>query len=284
MYLGGMLGLGDNFFQRAIVRELGPLHLMTSWPQLYEDLPQIKCVRPQTHLRTQAKNAARPYDKWCAAPNETQQRINYNGQGSMLDSLARSAGLYKERLTFDGPPVAKTDNHPYIVIRPATLRGEWMAAARNPKPEYLARTAEALSKHYDIISIADIDGTNEYAVEPLPFAHETYHKGELPIEELLELVGNASAVVGGVGWLLPAAMAYKVPMLLLYGGWGQINGPDHVLDRRIDSSMIHQVFPDRFCMCNDRSHDCDKTISHLDAEIDKFLLRLAGREVSRLVA
>lgn len=276
MYLSGMLGLGDNFYQRAVVRELGDLHLMTSWPQLYADLPQIKCVKPSTHLRTQAKNAARGDLPWhCAPQNQTPQRINYNGTGNMLDSMMRSVGLSRNDITFDGPPVAKTNNRPYIVIRPATLRGEWMAAARNPKPEYLCRAADMLRDKFDIISIADLDTCHEYAVEPVPFAHETYHKGELPLEEVLELVANASGVVGGVGWLLPAAVAYKVPMLLLYGGWGAINGPAHTMDDRMDVSRIQQVFPDRFCMCNDRGHDCNKTITNIEEHVERFALQFA---------
>jgi len=270
MYLSGMLGLGDNFYQRAVVRELGPLHLMTSWPQLYEDLPDVKCVKPKTHLRTQAKNAARQELKWHPAPNEYARRISYNGTGNMLDSMMQSVGLQRDRITFDGPPVAKTGNHPYIVVRPATLRGEWLAAARNPEPAYLCQAVEILKQRFDIISVADIDGSAEYAVEPLPFAHEVYNRGELNAEELLELVGNASGVVGGVGWLLPAAIAYKVPMLLVYGGWGHVNGPQHTLDKRMDASLVTPVYPDRFCMCNDRSHNCDKSISNFGDKVQAF--------------
>lgn len=275
MYLSGMNGLGDNFYQRAVVRELGALSLITPWPQLYADLPEVKCVRPFTRLRTQAKNVARTFEHWHEAPAEHVKTIRYDGSGTMLESMMGSVGLDLPIVNFDGPPVAKTNNRPYIVIRPATLRGEWMAAARNPKSEYLCRVAEALRDDFDIISVADLDSCHEYAVDPLPFADETYHHGELAIEDLLELVGNASGIVGGVGWALPASIAYKVPMMLLYGGWGHVNGPNHTMDRRIDSANVHHVFPDRFCMCNDRAHECNKTISDLDEKIDRFRIRLA---------
>jgi hypothetical protein len=270
MFLSGMLGLGDNFYQRAAVRLAGPLHLMTSWPQLYSDLPDVKCVRPQTTLRTQAKNAARPETVWHPAPAEVPRRVHYTGSGTMLDSLMRSVGVQSDTVNFDGPPVAKTNNRPYIVVRPATVRSEWFAGARNPRAEYIDQATRILGEKFDIISIADLAPGKEWADGELPFAHERYHAGELPVEELLELVGNASGVVGGVGWLLPAAIAYRVPMLLLYGGWGYVNGPQHTIDSRMDASRVTQVFPDRFCMCNNKAHDCDKTITGFSGYVERF--------------
>lgn len=270
MFLSGMLGLGDNFYQRAVVREMGELHLITSWPQLYSDMPQVKCVRPETKLRTQAKNAIRRGVVWHRAPHETPRRIGYNGSISMLESMALSVGVNPDRIKFDGPPVAQNNRRPYIVVRPGTIRTEWLAAARNPDPAYLVQAIEILRERFDIISVADLDPPREYAVEPLPYADETYHAGELPIEELLELVGNASGVVGGVGWLLPAAIAYRVPMLLVYGGWGHVNGPAHTIDQRMDASRVTQVFPDKFCMCNNRAHACDKTITGFSEHVERF--------------
>ena len=56
----GMHGLGDNIYQRAHVRQAvangSEIYLTTPWPQLYADLPGVRCVRPNSHLRTQAKN------------------------------------------------------------------------------------------------------------------------------------------------------------------------------------------------------------------------------------
>jgi hypothetical protein len=282
--LSGMLGLGDNFYQRAVVRELGPVQLITSWPQLYADLP-VECIRPDTRLRTQAKNGARTDLPWHRVNRRSlpARRIGYDLQGTMLESMMRSVGLQRTKVNFDGPPVEPRAGR-YIVIRPATVRTEWMAAGRNPAPEYLCRAAEALKYRYTIISVADLDGRNEWAVEPVPFAHQTFHRGELLLEDLLSLVAGAAGVVGGVGWLLPMAIAYRVPMLLLYGGWGAANGPQRVLDPRMDASLVEQVFPDRYCLCNDRAHSCDKTISNLDKHLERFTLRLAAREVSAVAA
>jgi len=130
--LSGMLGLGDNIYQRAVVRELGAVHLVTSWPQLYADLPGVRCVRPTTRLRTQSKNAARDDLTWSTVSRGTApRRIGYDGRDTILASLMRSAGIAPARVTFDGPPVEAREGR-YILVRPATVRTEWPAASRNP--------------------------------------------------------------------------------------------------------------------------------------------------------
>lgn len=276
MFFEGMQGLGDNFYQRAVIRELPGRHqLVTSWPQLYADLP-VDCVKPQTTLRTQVKNIARRDIQWSALPRGTARRVHYVGQsGSMLAGLCHAFGVASERITFDGPPVVTPAGERYIVVRPGTVRAEWRADSRNPLPEYVDRACRALSSRFRIVSIADLADGAEWLVGPAPYAHERYHSGELTIEQLLGLVAGAAGVIGGVGWLVPAAVAYRVPMLLIYGGWGFHNGPARIFDPRMDVSRIEQAVPDRFCMCTSPSHGCDKRISRIDDHIERFALRLA---------
>ena len=195
----------------------------------------------------------------------------------MLEALCQSIGVKAETIDFSGPPVAKVDREPYIVVRPVSRRTEWYSETREPKPEYIAQAVTALRKRYRVVSVADLKAPDEVAVGPLPYADETYHRGEMGLEQLLELVAGAVAVVGGVGWLVPAAVAYRVPMFLIYGGCGQHNGPARIFDARMDVSRIHQALPDHFCMCGASEHDCDKTISNLGAQIDSFMFRLAAR-------
>ena len=55
----GMQGLGDNVYQRAFIKSLvksKEVLLETPWPEIYEDLPNIKFIKPQTKLRTQKKS------------------------------------------------------------------------------------------------------------------------------------------------------------------------------------------------------------------------------------
>lgn len=286
MFYRGMLGLGDNLYQRAVIREVpGDHHLITAWPQLYADLPRIRCVRPDTRLRTQVKNVRRPDLRWAVPPAPPPRHVHYVGQpGSMLAALCRSFDVRPKRITFDAPRFEQTAREPYIVVRPATVRSEWRADGRNPDPQYIARAVDALRRQYRVVSVADLAAGAEWPVEPLPYADEHFHAGELQLEQLLALVAGAAAVVGGVGWLVPAAVAYQVPMLLLFGGWGAANGPQRIFDPRMDTSRIHQVLPDRFCMCGSWRHACDKTITNLDEHLERFTLRLAAQRPPAVAA
>lgn len=275
-----MYGLGDNIYQRAVVRALPGIHyLRTPWPQLYADLPNIKCVRPTTRLRTQAKNASRGYS-WATPPaHVAPRRANYvQHRGTMLEGLCQAFGVRLPAVTFDLPAFPSPMGHgkKYVVVRPATVRAEWRADSRNPRSEYLDAAARAASASgYMVVSVADLADGQEWLDGPEPFADVRWHRGELDLEQLLGLVRSASGVIGGVGWLVPAALAYRRHMLLLYGGWGFHNGPARIFDPRLDTSRIQQITPDSFCMCSSSQHACNKTISDLDRRLEQFLSRLA---------
>lgn len=277
LFIQAMQGLGDTLFERAVLREAlkvrADIYIETSWPQLMRGLP-VKCVRPTTRLRTQQKNIDRS-THWHTLPGLVDARRWHYAHRmgvTILQALLDDLGLKADTIDFSGPPVAPVDREPYIVVRPCTNRLEWQALARNPRPEYLCRAVDALRSRYRIVSVADICPPYEEAIGPLPYADERFHRGELHVEQLLALVAGAAAVIGGVGWLVPAAVAYSVSMLLLFGGWGMHHGPQRIFDARMDTSRIHQVLPDRFCMCSQRDHDCDKRIADLDGHIERFAL------------
>lgn len=282
LLIEGMHGLGDNIYQRAVLKAYHPardIYLVTSWPQLYADLQHVQCVKhPNVRLRTQSRNAdEQPVRAWRMPPAGAERyRWHYVSHGgTILESLCDELGIRPPTLDMDGPaagpaPIAE----PYVVIRPATIRTEWRADSRNPRPEYLAEAAAAARRAgYKVVSVADLKAEEEWPLDPLPRADVTYHGGELRLGALLSLVAGSSAVIGGVGWLVPAALAYRVPMLLIYGGWGTHNGPGRIFDPRVDASRVTQLMPDNFCMCATSSHECNKTISDVGAKIDRFFAR-----------
>lgn len=282
-YLVGMQGLGDSIYQRAVLHALNrPIYLETAWPQLYADM-DVLCVQPTTTLRTQVKNMTGR--EWHRAPRGMpKQRIGYDGNGSMLQSMCESVGAPQRKVVFDGPRVIIPGRRPYIIVRPATVRTEWRADARNPDPRHLHTAAlAARDAGYAVISVADLAEGKEWAVEPLPFAHERLHRGELSFTDLLGLVAGADGAIGGVGWLAPAAVAYRVPMLLLYGGAGGYNGPQRIFDSPMNLDRIVQVMPDKYCMCRDNQHNCDKTTSQLEPHIARFF-RLIDESKIAMVA
>lgn len=284
LLIDGMHGLGDNLYQRAVLKAYRPdreLYLVTSWPQMYADLEHVRPVRhPNVRLRTQARNAAQcPPAAWRTPPAGLERlRWHYvHHGGTILESLCDGLGIRPDALDMDGPPTeAPPVTEPYVVVRPATVRTEWRADSRNPRPEYLAQAAEAARRAgYKVVSVADLEAGQEWALDPLPRADVVFHRGELRLPALLALIAGAAAVIGGVGWAVPAALAYRRPMLLIYGGWGAHNGPARIFDRRVDTSLIEQVVPDNFCMCGTAQHDCDKHVTDVGGKIENFFARLS---------
>lgn len=273
----GMQGLGDNIYQRAFVKswvKQSEVILETPWPELYADLPNLKLIKPHSRLRTQSKNIANA-DKslWARPYFGNALRISYADKGivrGMREAFRIDCDKF-DLPDFDSPVQGK-----YAVIRPATVRKEWMAASRNPKPEYLAECAKKLiSEGYTLVSVADLEDDVEWALEPLPEAHIRFHKGELNIKQLLGLVQHAELVVGGIGWLTPAAVAYNVPAWFIFGGFGRYNCPETLFDaERMDLSKIGYAMPDEFCRCGDGDHNCKKDISNHAEKFAEWLGKL----------
>lgn len=272
MIIHGMLGLGDGLYQRAFIKSMPkPLYLATPWPILYEDIPGVHFIRPQTTLRTQAKNIARHAD-WVMPPTRQPTRqIRYGAEG-IIPGMTASFGVAPG--AFDLPPLPPSpETGKYVVVRPATVRSEWRADTRNPDPQYIAQAAtEAQRRGYRVIGVADLQEQQEWALAPLPPADYAYYKGELPVEQLLALVQGAAAVIGGIGWLVPAALAAKVPAWIICGGQGGFNAPELICPA---GSTITFAVPDNFCRCRLKQHNCDKRISDYDSKLahwaDRFL-------------
>lgn len=262
-----MRGLGDNLFQRPFIKALPkPVYLDTPWPEIYAGIEGVHFIRPQTNLRTQAKNIARQGRTWeTPPPRQPARQIRYGTEG-IIQGMTASFGVAPGE--FDLPPLPpspETRPYPYVVVRPATVRSEWRADTRNPDPEYIAwAAAEAMCRGYRVISVADLQEGQEWGVCPMPPADVRYHKGELPVEHLLTLVQGAAAVIGGIGWLVPAALAAKVPAWVICGGQGGYNAPELICP---PGSTITFAVPDNFCRCRLKAHNCDKRISDYDAKL-----------------
>lgn len=274
MIIHGLQGLGDCIYQRAFLRQFSvPVYLHTPWPQLYRDLPRVQCLRPATQLRTQLKNVAQQA-RWAVAPGAQGVRhIRYGGAGiysGMRDGFGVPAGLL-DLPDFGPSPVAGR----YIVVRPVTVRAEWRADTRNPLPEYVAKAAAEMRRRgYTVVSVADLEDGKEWALDPLPPADLQYHAGELPVEQLLALLQGAAAVIGGIGWIVPASIAARVPALIVCGGQGGYNAPELITDRSMDLSHITFLVPDNFCRCTQKHHACDKRIANYDQRLANWADRL----------
>lgn len=271
MIIHSMKGLGDNLYQRAFIKALPkPVYLDTPWPELLADLPNVHFIRPQTTLRTQAKNIAR-HTNWILPPGRQPTRqIRYGTEG-IIPGMTASFGVSPAE--FDLPPLPPSPvEGRYVVVRPVTVRSEWRADTRNPLTEYvnIAVTA-ARMRGFKTVSVADLQDGAEWAVGPLPNTDIQFHKGELQVEQLLALVKGAAAVIGGIGWLVPAALCAKVPAWIVCGGQGGYNAPELITPK--GQTNITFAVPDNFCRCRLKAHNCDKGISNYDAKLANWAER-----------
>ncbi len=288
--LDGYAGLGDNIYQRPLVRAVcereDEVFLMTPWPQIYKDIPRLKFIKPKIPWRTQNKNIQVVDENiWSPTPKYSEEhiiRLHYTvddmHRGNMLQAFENKMPLNDgQRLVFDLPkfdkcPVKTTK--PICVVRPVTHRREWFSPARSPLPGYVHWVSQQFRvMGYHVVSVADLEKDKEWMEEPAPYYDVAFHKGELGVEELLSLIQSASVVVGGVGWIVPASIAANVPLFIIFGGNGRLNALMKIVDPRMDLSKVGWALPDAFCRCDDIIHDCNKRISKLPEYFYDFLIR-----------
>lgn len=286
MDIRSMHGLGDNIYQRAFIRNLGaraPIRIDTPWPQLYEDLGYVQCLRSSSPLRTQRKNINRVHDSiyrpGSLGPHAV--RIRHGADG-IFRGMERCFGV-PPLDAMDLPDFRDHNPHQgerYVVVRPVTVRREWRNESRNPLPEYVAQaTVMALRDGVKVISVADLEPREEWIVGSPPVAHRSYHAGELSVRQLLGLVAGASLVIGGVGWIVPACMALNVDALIICGGNGGFNHPSLITDPRVDCRTLRFIMPDTFCKCREKQHDCNKTITAFSDRVGPYLDAVLGSRV-----
>lgn len=282
----GMWGLGDNVFARPFIRaacEKYDVFLQTPWPELYEDLP-IRFVRVDRRLRTQQKNVDRqPALRWHKPPKGARSiQVNYGRRlksGTIVGAIGEcfaALGVKWTSSPFDLPafsPPPFIARRPIAIVRPATLRKEWLNQARNPLPQYLGELSRKLAETHEVVAVADLADGEEWLDGEMPFAHRFYVKGELDLRSLLALVQAADVMVGGVGWIVPVSIACRRKAFVVLGGNGGHNHPTKITDPRMDLSRIGFAWPPQFCSCTDSLHACTKTIPDLMAQFDRWNMK-----------
>lgn len=275
--LQGMLGLGDNVHQRAIVRELlrtREVWLETPWPAVYQDLgPGLHLLPVRTALRTQAANVRRERDRYDAgqAPRDAVQgRIWYSHDdvrraGGFLGGMCRQFGIERPDFSLPIPPAwrAKADawlakwrpDRPLMLYRPLVERTEWSGcASRNPNHAAYHALASSVRRRFFVVSVADLQpGVEWIAGQPLA-ADVECHAGELDFETLAALASIAGLVYCSPGFLLVLAQAVGARLCAVFGGHESPRLYDHGHPRHL------LIGPRRPCECFSKEHACDKAI------------------------
>lgn len=273
VYLKLMDGLGDTIYSRpyaqALVEYAETLFIETSWPQLFSDLPNVKFVKPQgLALRVQRENVASWHD-WHKPLLEYGKTIilSYGPahlrEGSIIERFDTQLRIRNDRswtlpAGLANVPQLVTGGRPLAIVRPVTARKEWLNLARNPRPVYVNEIARELLETHYVVSLASVAPGKEWLLGSAPPAHLQLHRGELSILQALELTRHADIVVGGVGWIVPAALATGTKTFIVLGGQGGYNAPNKLVPP--NTFNVGWAIPDNFCLCTQMQHTCDKTI------------------------
>lgn len=273
LFVRGMWGLGDNIFSRPFIRAAShryKLWLETPWPELFEDF-DVRFVRGDRRLRTQMKNVnLQPATRWVVPPKgvlEIQLVYGHNELRyiSVVKAIEQLLPLHEEPFIFDLPKMGKSpvkSKKPIAVVRPNTIRAEWCNEARNPLPWYISDIVKRVQSTHYVVAVGDVSNGHEWYDGNPPSYDQAFLAGELDVRQLLALVRDASIVIGGVGWIVPASIALGVRAFIVLGGQGMHNGPDKITDPRMDLSKLGFATPDRFCICSNMQHRCDKRITN----------------------
>lgn len=276
IYVEGMHGLGDNLHQRAIVKALSKdrqVWLETPWPCLYHDMPEIRLVGKGSKLRTQAKNAIREGDRFTAEPvpaSAARIQVRYppdavRKHGSVLAAMSAQCGVSPGDFRLPVPQdwVSRASiltrqwdpEMPLMIFRPLVERKEW-GGCRNRNPDQTAyrKLFEAIRERYFVVSIADLEESQEWLAGPEIGADVALHRGELDIEVLAGLVSLSSLVFSSPGFAVILAQALGIASVAVFGGYEQsasfAAGAAYAPYLGLD--------PVRPCNCFSHTHSCDK--------------------------
>lgn len=269
MIIKTMSGLGDCIYMRPMIRKL-PAHglsLITPWPQVFQDLGPIKFVYPKyERLRTQSDNIAKfPIDFWHPYQEPDLQPKYIIPEEGIVQAFCKCfLGHQPKWLNNDwepqtqwlGPNPFPRAEKPICLIRPTTLRSEWMTTSRGPNPDYLQRFVDQYKSKYYIVSIASIKEGQEWYEKKLVGCDE-YIEDSPTFEKTYHMFFTADLIVCSVSFWVPMALAMNKKTICIYGGHVP---PSKIADSRIKRPNYRELVPEPFCACYQNVHKCNKNI------------------------
>lgn len=296
LHIETFAGWGDCIYSRPCIRELAKtkdIYLETPLPDLFRDLP-VKFIKTTTHYRTQAKVVPSDKIKFTELPTGIRKiklHYDYNLQTStVMTMLLNQCELPLDtKLEWDLPDFSDElkqanikipEGKKLAIVRPATIRAEWKVITRPPNPQYLYWASHALVEYgYHVISVADLEPDVEWLhmgqdVE----SHQKLYKGELHMYALFELMKQAEVVVGGSGFIVPAAISAETNLFVIFGGRMGYDSPNKVLPLGV-KSLVSWAMPANPCRCTVDVHPeeeptCNKYIPDIDSKFMEFMFKV----------
>lgn len=302
LLMRGMMGLGDNIRQRAILRQLMVSHdvwLESSWVSVYHDLIEdgLKVIHKPTRLRTQAKNAAREsklFTRGLPPRGSKTIAISYppaevRRHGSVMAAMCAATGCDAAAADFSLPipeswkarAIAWVEkwkpDRPIMLYRPLVDRpADWGGcAARNPDHDAYKALFDSIRERFFVVSIADLVQGKEWIVGHRIEADAKCHEGELEFETLAALTSMASMVFCSPGFAAVLAQAVGAPVATVFGGYER---SAFFFDGEKTAPVLG-IDPINPCSCFSHNHACAKAI---DVPTAKSRLEVfAGEAIER---
>lgn len=274
-----MHGCGDNFHQRAIIRQLAErndIWLETSWPSIYWDMPELKLMPKGTNLRTQLKNISRESSRFTVYTpprHAPARRIWYQPEdvrncGSVVQAMAKIAEVEPVDFRIPLRPewLARADellerlkpDRPVMFFRPLGDRTEWTGChTRNPDYEAWRTLFDSIRERYFVISIADLAEGREWLVGPECKGDAQFHAGELDIELLIGLAKRSALIFSSPGFGVVLGQAVGTPGVCVFGGYEDARS--FSFGARFTPWL--GIEPIKPCPCFSHRHQCDKRIN-----------------------
>lgn len=293
----GCLGFGDNFYQRPVIRHLlqkyRTVYLRTALPEAYWDMPpNLRFINPgQMNLRTQQRQIAQYPSSFFSTPPPTALRIdwscfppffNRDAQGRLYqwgveydltnaEHIRQRARMTDYDFSFPLRPEWLTAakelistftlrDRPLCIIRPPTVRREWCAPARNPKPEYFQLLLDHYRGKYFFVSIADLLKNEEWMSGELHGLQAQFHSGEIPLTTIFGMMKLADMTLCYPGFFMLVAIAVGAKCFTIFGG---MQKPEVIFDplMGLPSRNFSYIAPSPFCNCLVMGHNCNKELA-----------------------
>lgn len=277
--VNGMLGIGDNLHQRAVLRELMKTHdvwLESYYVAMFHDLTSqgLKIV-PRSHRTKRVREFARLRNvikppqsaRRCKITYDRHKTLEFN---SVLAAQFASVGLsLPQSVDFSIPVpaawragvrrlISSTRGKPLMVYRPIVLNTTWNCPARSPDPEAYDALYRSIRDRFFVVSVANLKPKEEWIVGPDPDVDLRLHRGELDFETMAGLFAEAKLVFGNAGFTPILAQAVGTPNIVVYGG---NEGFEETNACGAHLAPTLAIEPDKPCRCHLRFHECDKTIT-----------------------
>lgn len=278
LFFDGALGFGDNFYQRAVIKDLAKeykkVYLKTAFPEAYWDLPNVEFIYPSSMpLRTQEKHMkGQKKTVWSSLPKKYDSvRWDQLGPSSQKKIQTKYIEL-ENRKDFDFLfPVKKEwikdaedlkaslkiGGKKLCIVRRPTNRSEWNCPSRNPKPEYYQAIIDEYKDEYFYLGLADIEKRIEWFDGKITGIDKEFNKGEIPITTILGLLKIADMSICYPSFFMIASIAIRGKCFCIFGGAAE---PFHVIRKGFNLENFSHVAPEPFCNCMDMKHSCYKEI------------------------